>query len=129
LGLGRFFSFLIQYTVGMTPWRGISPSQGLCLQTEQDKHRINAHNIDILAFSVIRIRDPSVRASEDSSCLTPRGHCDWRFSFMICIINHTASTCFSYSHNTMRSNVFLYYLCQINLTWTPRWALPLSYSY
>jgi hypothetical protein len=24
----------------------------------------------------IRTHDPSVRASEDSSCLRPRGHCD-----------------------------------------------------
>jgi hypothetical protein len=43
LGRGRFFSFLIFYTVGRTPWTGISPSQGLYLHTEQHKHRINAH--------------------------------------------------------------------------------------
>jgi hypothetical protein len=49
--------------------RGISPSQGLYLHTEQYKHRINAHNTDIHALSGIRTHDPSVRASEDSSCL------------------------------------------------------------
>jgi hypothetical protein len=38
LGLGRFFSFLILYTVGRTPWTGISPSEGLYLHTEQHKH-------------------------------------------------------------------------------------------
>jgi hypothetical protein len=41
--LGRFFSFLI-YTqsVGLLG-RGISPSQGHYLHTEQHKHRINVH--------------------------------------------------------------------------------------
>jgi hypothetical protein len=43
LYLGRFFSFLILYTVGRTPWTWISPSQGRYLHTEQHKHRINAH--------------------------------------------------------------------------------------
>jgi hypothetical protein len=35
LGLCRSFSFLILNTVGWTRWRGISPSQGLYLQTGQ----------------------------------------------------------------------------------------------
>jgi hypothetical protein len=41
--LGSFFSLLI-YTqsVGLLG-RGISPSQGRYLQTEQHKHKINAH--------------------------------------------------------------------------------------
>jgi hypothetical protein len=58
------------------PVRGITPSQSLYLHTEQHKHRINAHNTDIRALSGIRTHNPSVRASEDSSCLRPRGHCD-----------------------------------------------------
>jgi hypothetical protein len=41
-------------------------------------HRIKVHNTDIHALSGIRTHDPSVRASEDSSCLRPRGHSDWR---------------------------------------------------
>jgi hypothetical protein len=49
--------------------RGISPSQGRYLH----KDRINA---DIYALSLIGTHDPSVRASEDSSCLRHRGHCD-----------------------------------------------------
>jgi hypothetical protein len=53
----------------------ISPSQGHYLHTGQRKHRINAYT-DIHVLSGIRIHDPSVRASEDSSCLSPRGHCD-----------------------------------------------------
>jgi hypothetical protein len=43
LGLGRFFSFLIFYTVGMTPWKRISPSQGRHLHTGQHKHSMNTH--------------------------------------------------------------------------------------
>jgi hypothetical protein len=42
LDLGRFFSFLILYTVGFLGW-GSSPSQGCYLHTGQYKHRINAH--------------------------------------------------------------------------------------
>jgi hypothetical protein len=44
---------------------GISPSQGHYLHTEQHKHKINAHNIDIHALNGIRTHDPSFRASED----------------------------------------------------------------
>jgi hypothetical protein len=55
-------------------WRVISPSQGCYLHTGQHKHRINAHT-DIHALNMIRIHDPSIQASEDSSCLRPRGHC------------------------------------------------------
>jgi hypothetical protein len=40
------------------------------------KHRINAHKTDMHALSGIRTHDPSVRASEDSSCIRQRGHCD-----------------------------------------------------
>jgi hypothetical protein len=56
--------------------RGISPSQDRYLHTEQRKHRKNAHSTDVHASSRIRAHDPSVRASEDSSCLRPRGNCD-----------------------------------------------------
>jgi hypothetical protein len=41
LGFGLFFSLLILYTAGSTPWMKISPSQGRYLQTGQRKHRIN----------------------------------------------------------------------------------------
>jgi hypothetical protein len=76
LDLGRFPSFLyFTQSVGFFG-RGISPSQGLYLHTVQHKRRINAHNTDIHALSGIRTHDPSIRASEDSSCLRPRGHCD-----------------------------------------------------
>jgi hypothetical protein len=40
-------------SVGL-PGRGISPSQGFYLHKEQHKHRINAHNTHIHAYSGIR---------------------------------------------------------------------------
>jgi hypothetical protein len=74
LDLGRLFSFLIHIqSVGLLG-RGISPSQGRELHTEQHKHRTNAHGHNALNW--IRTHDPSVRASEESSCLRLRGHCD-----------------------------------------------------
>jgi hypothetical protein len=59
----------------------ISPSQGRYLHAGQHKHRINVHT-DIGALNGIRTHDPSVRASKDSSCLRPRGHCD-RLTFTL----------------------------------------------
>jgi hypothetical protein len=59
--------------------RVISPSQGRYLNTGQHKHRINAYthaHTYVHALSGIRTHDPSVRASEDSSCLRPRSYCD-----------------------------------------------------
>jgi hypothetical protein len=56
----------------------ISPSQGRYLNIGQHQHRINAytHTPNIHALRGIPTHDPSVRASEDSSCLRPRGYCD-----------------------------------------------------
>jgi hypothetical protein len=69
LGLGRFFSFLILYTVGSTPWTGDqSFARPLPKQNKRTQYRRHA-------LSGIRTYDPSVRASEDSSCLRPCGHC------------------------------------------------------
>jgi hypothetical protein len=59
LGLGRFFSFLILYTVGRIPWTGDQP-----VVRPLPIHRINAHNTAIHALSGIRTQDPSIRASE-----------------------------------------------------------------
>jgi hypothetical protein len=53
--------------------RIIRPLQGRCLNTWQHKHGIDAHRYP--CFNGFRAYDPSVRASEDSSCLRPRGHC------------------------------------------------------
>jgi hypothetical protein len=49
--------------------RGISPSKGRYLHTEQHKHRINAHT-EVHASNVIRTHDPSVQGGEDVSCLS-----------------------------------------------------------
>jgi hypothetical protein len=52
--------------------RGFSPSQGRYLTQTQNKRTQTSH-----ALNEIRTHDPSVRASEDVSCLRPRGHFDW----------------------------------------------------
>jgi hypothetical protein len=67
--------FLILYTVDRTPWTWDQPIARL-LPTHRITQRINAHNTDIHALSGVRTHDPSVQASEDSSCLRARGHCD-----------------------------------------------------
>jgi hypothetical protein len=65
--LFQFLDLLTQ-SVGLLG-RGISPSQGRYLHTEQTYTDINAS-------SGIRTHDPGFRAGEDGSCLGPRGHCD-----------------------------------------------------
>jgi hypothetical protein len=63
------------YTAGRTPWTG-DQSVVRPLPTHMIKQiQKNAHT-DIHASSVIRTHDPSVRVSEDNSCLWPRRHCD-----------------------------------------------------
>jgi hypothetical protein len=54
--------------------RVICPSQGRYLHTGQYKHRKNAYT-NIHTLSWIRNHDPSVRASENSSCLKPGIDC------------------------------------------------------
>jgi hypothetical protein len=76
LGPGLFISFVIIFTQTVELLgRVIRPSKSRYLHTGQHKHRINSHT-DIYALSEIRTQDSSVRASEDNSCLRPRGHCD-----------------------------------------------------
>jgi hypothetical protein len=58
--------------------RVISSSQGLYLNTGQHKQNKSIHTPNIHSLSGIRTHDPSVRASEDSSCLRPRGYRDRR---------------------------------------------------
>jgi hypothetical protein len=81
LGPGLLFSFVIFFTQdGRTPWTGDQPvarplPTQRTTQTEQTRARTHTH---IHPLSGIWTHVPSVRASEDSSCLTPRGHCDRR---------------------------------------------------
>jgi hypothetical protein len=84
VGPWPLFQFRNLFTQSVKPLgRGISPSQGRYLHTGQHKHRINAHKTDIHALSEVRSHDPSVRASEDSSCLRPRGHCGRHYSVLL----------------------------------------------
>jgi hypothetical protein len=75
LGLDRFFSFVIFFTqtVGLLG-RGISPSQGRYLDTEQHKHRINEHSHPCLEWD----SNPRSQCSSERRqfMLRPRGHCD-----------------------------------------------------
>jgi hypothetical protein len=89
VGPSPIFSFLTLYTVGRTLGRGICPSQGRYLHTGQQKHRIN---VDIEASIRIRTHDSSIRASEDTSCLRPCGHCDrhmTQYRSVICIYEYS----------------------------------------
>jgi hypothetical protein len=51
--------------------------------TQNNTNRINAHNTDIHALSEIRTHDLRVRASEDSSCLRLRNHCDRQVGLLL----------------------------------------------
>jgi hypothetical protein len=89
LDLGRFFSFLILYTIGRTPWTGDQPVAKL-LPTHRTIETQYMHT-DIQALSGIRTHDPSVRASEDSSCLRRRGHCDRFHGWILALISTSYS--------------------------------------
>jgi hypothetical protein len=77
------YPFLIYHTLtvsgGLLGQVG-GPSQGFCLNTGQHEHIRNArtytHTPNIHALSGIPTHEPSVRASEDSSCLRPLGYRD-----------------------------------------------------
>jgi hypothetical protein len=75
----HFSLWLHTQSVGLRG-RLIGPSQGLYLNTGQNKHRINVHTHtstpNIHALSGIRTHDPSVRAIEGSSCLRALGYSD-----------------------------------------------------
>jgi hypothetical protein len=73
VGPWLFLQFVIFFTqtVGLLG-RVINLSQA-AFYTQGNTNCINAHT-DNRAFSGIRTQDPSVRATEDSSCLRPRGH-------------------------------------------------------
>jgi hypothetical protein len=65
---GRFFSFVILYTAGRTPWTGDQAAA-----RPLPAHRINS---DIHASSGIETHESSVPAGEDGSYLRSRGHGD-----------------------------------------------------
>jgi hypothetical protein len=71
----QFRNPFISQTVGLLG-RVISPSQNLYLNTGQHKQDKRIHTPNINALSGVRTHDNSVRASEDSSRLRPRGYSD-----------------------------------------------------
>jgi hypothetical protein len=78
VGLWPLFQFLNPIDSRWDSLYGGSARRKASTYTQNNTNRINAHNTDIRALSGIRTYDPSVRASEDSSCLRPCGHCDQR---------------------------------------------------
>jgi hypothetical protein len=86
LGPGLFCNYIIIFIqmVGLFG-RVISPLQGLYVHTGQRNYRTNSHT-DIHILSVIRTHDPSVPASEENSCLRPRGHFDRSLTYIVAII-------------------------------------------
>jgi hypothetical protein len=69
------FRILFSQTLG-TPWESDQPFARPLPKhrtTQTQNNRIHTPNIH--ALSGIQIYDPSIRASKDSSCLRPRGHC------------------------------------------------------
>jgi hypothetical protein len=78
VGPWPLFQFLNLYTVGRTAWTGDQSAVARPLPTHTDNH----------ASSGIRTRDPRVRASEDSSCLRPLGHCDQHPYYIALLFRH-----------------------------------------
>jgi hypothetical protein len=54
--------------------RGISPSKGRYIHTEQYKHRMNVHRHPYLEWD----SNPRSQLSSERRCIRPRGHCDRR---------------------------------------------------
>jgi hypothetical protein len=72
VGPWLLFQFLDSvYTVGRTSWTRDRP-----VARPLPNHRTTQTHTDIHTSSGIQNHDPSVRASEDSSCLRTLGHCD-----------------------------------------------------
>jgi hypothetical protein len=92
-GPGLLFSSVIIFqTVGLLG-RVISSSQSRYLHRTIQTQNKRIHTPHIHALIGIRTHDPSVRASEDSSCLRPRGYCD----------GHTMEYTRKYTSSTFRS--------------------------
>jgi hypothetical protein len=67
------------YTDGRIPWTS-DQSIARPLPTHRTTQTQNERtHTDIHALRGIRTHDPSIRASEDSSCLRPRGRCDRQY--------------------------------------------------
>jgi hypothetical protein len=97
-------------TDARTPWTSDQPV-GRPLpkhRTEQTQNK----RTDIHALSGIRTHYLSVRASEDSSCFRPPGHCDrpiFLIEFQICLVS-LRPLC------TSRPESLLFIICRLNCT-------------
>jgi hypothetical protein len=84
------------FTDGRTPWTSDQPvARLLPKHTTTQKQNKHIHTSNIHALSGIPTHEPSVRASEVSSCLRPRGYCDRQNPV--------------YSHSILRDNMFCTY--------------------
>jgi hypothetical protein len=82
-GPGLLFSSLIIFIDSRTPWTSDQPvARPLPKHRATQSQNKRIHTPNVHALSRIRTHDPSVRASEDSSWLRPRGYSD-RHSFRI----------------------------------------------
>jgi hypothetical protein len=71
------------FTDGRTPCTSDQPApRPLPTHTTTQTQKKRTYTPNIHALSGIRAHDPSVRANEDSSCLRPRGYCDWPFNII-----------------------------------------------
>jgi hypothetical protein len=74
---GLLLSPVIIFTDSRTPWTSDQPiARPLPKRRTTQTQNECIHTPNIHALSWIRTHHPSVRASEDSSCLRPRGNCD-----------------------------------------------------
>jgi hypothetical protein len=69
------FQFLNRIHSRQNSLDGGSARRKVAIYTQNNTNTEKTHT-DIHVVSGIRIHDPSVRASKDSSCLRPRGDCD-----------------------------------------------------
>jgi hypothetical protein len=103
LDFGRLFSFLILYAVDRTPWTGDNPfARPLPThrRTQTQKKRTHSHP----CFEWDSNPRPQCSVNEDSSSLTPRGHCDRLFHIVffeipVCIYMYIRSRRYNSLHS------------------------------
>jgi hypothetical protein len=95
---------IILFTDGRTPWTGDRPvARPLSKHRTQTQNK-RIHTPNIYPMSGIRTHDPSIRASEDSLRLRPRGYCDWRAHYYGRLMTDRSWHCVAAACRTMYSN-------------------------
>jgi hypothetical protein len=93
------------FTDGRAPWASDQPvARPLPKRRTTQTQNKRIHTPNIHALSGIRTHDPSFRASEDSSCLRPRDHCD-RHRFLYASIIITLQSSSHSVHIYIRTNI------------------------